>query len=250
MTQTQDFQTMYTEEDDQSHQVVVIHSQPSTTPSETIGRKDVRRKDTVCELVGGQALLHSLIGPEDERSPRYLSAKDVRRWNCLAKLLRRPDVQEAVNGLLVIRRTSHDANDQRKPGINIWDLLQSINPKITASLASYQPNFTFIVHGYRWGGSEFVRSWHDDSSLSSILLTLPIAYGGIHLAAWNLQFASYKESSVVEDCLHRYNGDILSHQGIHKGRKVWILFLDPRRVIRRKFRHLDYVLVELPISSF
>lgn len=192
MTQTQNFQKVFTEEDDQFHQVVVIGSQPHIA-SDHQGTKDVRREDTICELVGGQALLHALIGPESKQSPRYLSVKDVRRWSYLAELLRRPDIQEAAYRLLSARPISFDTNNTSKLGVNISELLTSINPQIVNSLVSHQPNLTFLSGGSRLRGFEFFHSWHFDPLLSLMLIVLPIAYGGIHLAAWNFQFASNVE---------------------------------------------------------
>lgn len=194
MSQTQDFQMAYMEEDDKSHQVMFIASNPPAT-SHYIGPKDVIRKDTVCELLGGYTILPSLIGLESYGRIRYLSVKDVRRWNYLAKLLRRSDMQEAANRLLSVRPTPHDASDQSALGVNIGKLLWSINPQILDSLVSSQKNFTFISDGLqRKGGIEFVLSWHRDSLLLLILITLPIAYGGIHLAAWHFKFTSSIES--------------------------------------------------------
>lgn len=79
--QTQD-QATFTEDDDQSHQVVIINE--SFPPCQTI--PPVRQGgNDLCALLGGQAL-HSLIGPNSHLrlhglapKPKYLSAKDVRR---------------------------------------------------------------------------------------------------------------------------------------------------------------------------
>lgn len=191
-SQMQNFQKVVAETDDQSHQVVIIGVQPPTISNHK-APKDVRRENTTCEIFGGQALLHSLIGPESDRSPRYLSAKDIRRWDCLAELLCRSDMQDAVNRLSSARPISHDSNDDSKPGVNVSKLLTSINPQIADSLISHQPNFKFISDGLRLKSTHFIISWHRDPLLLLILVILPIAYGGIHLAAWNFQFASYIE---------------------------------------------------------
>lgn len=188
----QNFQKVFTETNDESHEVVVISGQPSTTSNHK-APNDIRREDTTCELVEGQALLHSLIGPESNRSPRYLSVKDVRRWNYLAELLRYSDMQEAANRLLSARLISRGTNDESKLGVNIRMLLTSINPRIFDSLISHQPNFPFMSDGLRLKRIDFIFSWHHDPLLSLILVILPIAYGGIHVAAWNFQFASYVE---------------------------------------------------------
>lgn len=200
--QTQDIQTSYEKKDDQSYQVVAIDNRPSIKSTQ-YWPEDRRRENTVCELVEGQALC-SLIGPGSHGSPRYLSAKDVRRWNCLANFLRDSDIQEAVKALYPEHKSLPDADgphlhdqDKKKTelGVSIWDVLKSTKPQVYDSLVFRQKNFTFMSYGFRREkGIELLYSWHEDPLLLSILAILPIAYGGIHLAAWNFQFASTTES--------------------------------------------------------
>jgi hypothetical protein len=191
--QMQELQTAYEEEDDQSHQILVIDNKPSAEYS----HKPIyqRPKNTVCKLVNGQAL-HSLIGPDGWGSPRYLSAKDVRRWNCLAKLLRRSDLQEAANKLVLGRKPLPVANENIKLGVNIEELLRSTDKQIVDSLVPHEENFTILMSFNRRGKGfdMFFLGWFEDPVLVSILITLSIVYGGIHLAVWNSKFASTQES--------------------------------------------------------
>ena len=202
--QKQELQTANKNEDEQSHQVVVIDNRPSTKTTRR-WPMDQRQANTVCELVEGQAL-HSLIGPESYGSPRYLSAKDVRRWNCLAKLLSHSDMQEAANKLVFERNSVPVANKnilsplhnqdnvKTKLGVSVSELLRYTNPQIVDSLVSRQHNFTFMSEGLRLRGAvKFLVSWYEDLLLLLMLIILPIAYGGIHLAAWNFKFASKTE---------------------------------------------------------
>jgi hypothetical protein len=197
-----ELQTAYEEEDDQSHQILVIHDKPSAeySQSEPIYQ---RPKNTVCELVYGQAL-HSLIGPDGYGSPRYLSAKDVRRWNCLAKLLRRSEFRKAANKLVRQRKPLpvahenmlpflHDQDDENiELGVNIGSLLHSTNRQVRASLVLHEKNFTALTF-MKWRGKR-AADFGYDPLLGLLLGILPIAYGGIHLAVWNSQFASSQES--------------------------------------------------------
>lgn len=204
MCQTREFQTAYEEEDDNSYQIVVI-SNKSLIKRNQFWPKDPRPKNTVCELVEGQAL-HSLIGPTSHGNPRYLSVKDVRRWNCLAKYLRRPDIQEAANKLVLKRKSltvtdenisspRHDRDHEKNEiGITVSELLQPINHQIVNSLIFRQRNFIIIFNRLQLEDGDALTGWPFQSSLFLVFIIFPIAYGGIHLAVWNYQFASNIES--------------------------------------------------------
>lgn len=205
--QIQELQTAYEEDHDQSHQILVIDNKRSPERSQICSRYP-RPKNTVCQLVEGQAL-HSLIGPDSSGSPRYLSVKDVRRWNCLAKLLRRSEFQEAANKLVLERELLpgakrniwfllRDQNDgNTKLGVNVECLLHYTNiQKPYDSLVLHEVNLKLLGSFNRPGKEfdEFTMGWFEDPLLVSILIIVSIAYGGIHLAVWNSQFASTQES--------------------------------------------------------
>ena len=196
--QTQD-QATSTEDNDQSHQVVIIDQ--SFPPCQTI--PPVRQGgNDLCALLGGQAL-HSLIGPNShlrlrrlapKPKPKYLSAKDVRRWNYLSKLLHQSYLPEGVDrqilhNLSTYNLSADDINIGSNPGTNVFYLLCNIDIlyRNDENLAFHQPNFLEHTRGNFF---EKVLNMIGNSILSLLLIALPIAYGGIHLAAWNFQFAS------------------------------------------------------------
>ena len=189
--QIQEVQAAYNEDDERSHQVILIDKSSSkyqiTPPSS-------QRRNEVCTLDIGQALL-SLIGPGLFIGTRSLSAKDVRRWNCLAKLLRGSEMQEAARKLLLKRDPLPDNDDISKRGIGVLELLRSTHPLIVKeNLVYHQKDFPHTFR-FRKGkvGSSIRLFFFDDPLITLILIISPIVYGGIHLAAWNFRFASNTE---------------------------------------------------------
>lgn len=152
-------------------------------------------KGQVCALVTGQAL-DCGIGPAVIcwgvlDGITYLSAKDVLRWNKASEWLKNWERQHpAVN----IRefQLGHDS---------LWSLLIKI-PEY--DLDSSRPWESLIGHISDFPGEPAVGLdkdvWEDTITLMIdekmfllLLVTLPLVYGGIHLATWDFHFASETE---------------------------------------------------------
>ena len=149
-------------------------------------------KGQVCALVTGQAL-DCGIGPAHAlpNSITYLSAKGVLRWNKASEWLKNWERQHpAVN----IRgfQLGHDS---------LWSLLSKIREY---DLDSSRHRESFISHISDFPGEPGV--WLDKDVWENtilfminerrfllLLVTLPLVYGGIHLATWDFHFASKTE---------------------------------------------------------
>jgi len=141
---------------------------------------DQKRK-YVCALRRHQALA-CLIGPDARRETgpiRYLSRKDVRRWNNLADFCREPDLQARANGYDPFAIHSDLGNQ-------ISWILQSQNRATQPPfLTLHQSNFP-----HRLPRLSIIGLFINNYLLILVLVLLPVVYGGIHLAAWKFHFAS------------------------------------------------------------
>ena len=152
-------------------------------------------KGQVCALVPGQAL-DCGIGPAQFRwkvpdSITYLSAKDVLRWNKASEWLKNWERQHpAVN----IREFQPKHDD-------LWSLLSKIREY---DLDLSWPLDSFVGHISDFPGKPVVRldwvMWFitlafvvRNRIFQLLLVTLPLLYGGIHLATWDFHFASKTE---------------------------------------------------------
>ena len=139
-------------------------------------------KGQVCALVHGQAL-ECGVGPGKWLGTRnritYLTAKDALRWRKLSEWVQKSDRKnQAKKGIWCLRENE-----------SIFELLNSyrgVSPDVRV------PHDTFVGHisdlpenSYIW---LFSRFWWN-----AIALALPVIYGGVHLSAWNFQFASKTE---------------------------------------------------------
>ena len=159
------------------------------SPQSPIDLSQDQKEKYVCALRDGQ-VLESLIGPKD-RGYVCLSAKDVRRWNKVAEVFRRSDIQEMITGCMS-RRVKKPNPHLSSLGTDVMILTRS--PKLAnaySSLVTHQSNFpqAYISILPRDVLNEVVKN----RLLSILLVFLPIAYGGIHLVAWHFDFASHIE---------------------------------------------------------
>ena len=146
-------------------------------------------KGQVCALVAGQAL-ECGIGPGGPLPVNftYLSAKDVLRWNKASEWLKNWERQHpAVN----IRefQLRHD---------NLWYLLRKI-PEYDLDLSSHWGSLAGHISDLPrkppGGLNRYVilLLMINERMFLLLLVTLPLVYGGIHLATWNFHFASKTE---------------------------------------------------------
>lgn len=152
-------------------------------------------KGQVCALVPGQAL-DCGIGPSqsdwiDPDSITYLSAKDVLRWNKISECLKNWERQHpAVN----IRESQLESD-------SLWSLFSKI---LEYNLDSSRHQESLIGHISDFPGEPGVwldeDVWEDTISFMIdekmfllLLVTLPLVYGGVHLATWDFHFASKTE---------------------------------------------------------
>ena len=170
-----------------------------TTQSQNLEPFD-RSKGQVVALVPGQALSCG-IGPSlgfgDKQRITYLSAKDVLRWTKLSEWLhkyeqRYPRREVALSQSEGLRR----GNALR------WKFLpgRSEDRAPRDALLAHVPDFS-VGHRLGWSYGYFVFELFFETMdffiknkvFLTLLVALPLVYGGIHLATWNFQFASQTE---------------------------------------------------------
>lgn len=148
-------------------------------------------KGQVCALVPGQAL-DCGIGPAQALdSTTYLSAKDVLRWNKASEWLKNWERQhDAVN----IRefQLEHDSIWRLLTRPWSYDLDSSMDRGSLTGHISDFPGEPGV-----WLGKDVwehtISFMIDERRFLLLLVTLPLVYGGIHLATWDFHFASKTE---------------------------------------------------------
>lgn len=186
LRQTQEALEEYQEENYQSQKVIIMDKTSALCQTIQSPRKG---EEDVCTLVQGQAL-QCMIGPS--QGLVYLSAKDVQRWNFLARYLRQCGLSKSVNGL--VRQEKHITTIKFDHCVKISDLLSSHMNSFhfgRQSQLSHQMNFSYDV-SYLID----IPSATDFELIIFLFVFLSLAYGGIHLAAWNFQFPSVTEQLV------------------------------------------------------
>ena len=174
-----------------SHEVQVKIMSP-WRQNQTIRPSDPS-KGQVCALVPGQAL-DCGIGPDessysDPDKITYLSAKDVLRWNKASEWL--------------------ENWERQHPAVNIWGFQRRRNSLWAAVLEmeKYDPSLpreSLVGNISDFPGTPFVRLRREiwfftlvfvvkNRMFLLLLVTLPLLYGGIHLATWDFHFASKTE---------------------------------------------------------
>ena len=152
-------------------------------------------KGQVCALVPGQAL-DCGIGPAESRLDvpdgiTYLSAKDVLRWNKASEWLKNWERQHpAVN----IRgfQLGHDRLWSLWFTIQMYDLDSSRHwEPLIGHISDFPREPAVWIYGYVWEGTKYIMI--DERMFMLVLVTLPLVYGGIHLATWDFHFASKTE---------------------------------------------------------
>ena len=137
-------------------------------------------KGQVCALIPGQAL-DCGIGPADTTASEgskttYLSAKDILRWRKVSEWLE--------------KNVPQDLWDRPWPQ-TLDETLLSLFKARGASV----PFCTLMTHSPDIPNLSFraIRFLSDIKLFLTLLCILPAVYGGIHLTAWNLRFASKTE---------------------------------------------------------
>lgn len=158
--------------------------------SQAIGPFDTP-KGKVCALVPGQAL-DCGIGPAQVLdSTTYLSVKDVLRWNKASEWLKNWERQHPA---VYIRefQLGHDS---------LWSLLSKI-PEYDLDPSRHWESLIGHISDFPgepgvWLGKDVwqdtISFMIDDRRFLLLLVTLPLVYGGIHLATWDFHFASKTE---------------------------------------------------------
>ena len=169
-----------------SHEVKVKIMSESPQ-SQTIRPSDPS-KGQVCALVPGQAL-DCGIGPlespySDPDKITYLSAKDVLRWNKASEWLenwerQHPEFQLGRNSLWD----------------SLWKMLKYGPTLPLYSLVGNISDFpgTLAIPSGRKIWFYTLRFVIENRMFLLLLVTLPLLYGGIHLATWDFHFASKTE---------------------------------------------------------
>ena len=139
-------------------------------------------KDQVCALVHGQAL-ECGIGPRKclgtTNGITYLTAKDVLRWGKISEWL------ESVDRTFPAKKGARFRGGDE----SIIDLLGTFEEDLPDV---FVPHDTLVDEVSEFPDSSYTRSF-SVFLWNVIALGLPIIYGGIHLIAWDYQFASKTE---------------------------------------------------------
>lgn len=150
----------------------------------------------VVALVPGQAL-NCGIGPGDLLSDGqriiYLSAKDVLRWSKLSEWLDKFDQRNPGHEVAISRSEDLEYTnslylklDIADSGANLpWDLL-------SVHVSDLPGDSSFVVDG-NIGWLHTIEFVVETKVPLTLLVALPLIYGGIHLTTWNFHFASQTE---------------------------------------------------------
>ena len=172
------------EPSDPQYEVKVLRKTPESQILEPFDRS----KGEVVALVLGQAL-DCGIGPCVEDSTTYLSAKDVLRWSKISEWL---DKYEPRNSRLEVAISQSEGLDSL-----MWKL----------SVEERLPRDAVSVHVSDLPGDSLGVLYSDiavdamsivvnNNVFLTLLVGLPLVYGGIHLTTWNFHFASQIEHSL------------------------------------------------------
>ena len=161
------------------------------TPESQVFEPFDQSKGQVVALVPGQAL-NCGIGPCPPNGATYLSAKDVMRWSKLAEWLvkykqRYPSQEvahtqyedlEELNSLYF--KLSYNPSRAKLPENSLLFHVPDLpgDPSLISDRKLWENAMIFIIR---------------TKVLLTLLVALPLVYGGIHLATWNFHFASQTE---------------------------------------------------------
>ena len=175
------------EPSDPQYEVKVLRKTPESQILEPFDRS----KGRVVALVQGQAL-NCGIGPCLEDSTTYLSAKDVLRWSKIAEWLDKHEPRNSRHEIAVsqsedlghrsslLRKLSDDPSGERLPrnavSVHVSDLPGHSLGVLDSETALEA--MSIVV---------------ENDVLLTLLVGLPLVYGGIHLTTWNFHFASQTE---------------------------------------------------------
>lgn len=186
-------------------------------------------KGQVCALVTGQAL-DCGIGPAQALpdSITYLSAKDVLRWNKASEWLKKWERQHpAVN--IQEFQLGHQI---------LWILLSEIR-KYDLGLSRYWGLLVGHISDFprepAWLDMDVGRYTLDlminERKFLLLLVTLPLVYGGIHLATWDFNFASKTEHLLWKIACFDIMGTIPFGLLYFLGRYPCLLFSNERLIV-------------------
>ena len=167
------------------------------TPQSQILKPFDRSKGQVVALVAGQAL-NCGIGPHEwsydllDSKATDLSAKDVLRWTKLSEWLDKHEQRNPRHEVAISQ--SEDLSPENSL---YWKLLDGPSGESV-------PKSALRVHVSDLPGAPTVSLDHDlwfyawffvvqTKVLLTLLVALPLVYGGIHLTTWNFHFASHTE---------------------------------------------------------
>ena len=177
------------EPSDPRYEVMVLRNEPRSQILQPFDRS----KGHVVALVPGQAL-NCGVGPSRLSGVTYLSAKDVLRWSKLAKWLDKYEQRQLRDQVTISQSEELDSYDSmwRKLFWSPFNKLVHLN-----ALSVHVPDLplpgdsSVALHSDMW--SDVVFFLWKSNVLLILLVALPLVYGGIHLTAWNFQFASQAE---------------------------------------------------------
>lgn len=125
--------------------------------------------------------LQSRFGPNSQKGFIYMSTKDVRRWKLADQAMRNDeeiDKDQEPGRALATDQSPPSKHNISSLGIYSSEKMSKIQKRYIGTLAKHSANFT-------------VRNI---LILICSLIILSLAYGGIHLAAWDFDFPSRVES--------------------------------------------------------
>ena len=178
------------EPSDPQYEVKVLRKTPKSQILEPFDRSE----GEVVALVLGQAL-NCGIGPFIEDSTTYLSAKDVLRWNKLSEWVDKYEQRNPRHEVAVSQ-----SEDLRYSSSLMWKLSDDPSgekiPRNAVSVhVSDLPGDSLGVL-YSDTAVEAMSIVVENNVLLTLLVGLPLVYGGIHLTTWNFHFASQIEHSL------------------------------------------------------
>lgn len=152
-------------------------------------------KGQVCALVPGQAL-DCGIGPVQvlwnfPDSITYLSAKDVLRWNKASEWLKNWERQHPAVNTRVFQLGHHSLWESLSK-IRVYNLDSSLHwIPLIGHISDFPGEPRVWLDKYFWGRT--ILFMMRERMFLLLLVTLPLVYGGIHLATWDFHFATKTE---------------------------------------------------------
>ena len=179
------------EPSDPQYEVRVLRN----TPQSQIIQSFDRSEGQVVALVPGQAL-NCGIGPctwgSSEQQITYLSAKDVLRWSKLAEWLDKYGHRNPRHEVALSQSEDIDYRNTLGQKIFVGPARDRVSSNTLLDHVSDLPGrLTFFSSRYFW--FDILHSVANTPMLLTLLIALPLIYGGIHLTTWHFHFASQTE---------------------------------------------------------